>query len=127
MKKYYIKDLRKKLSNYKTSSFTAEEDIVWYRLDCLMNDQEENLMKESRDIIEKAKSEGVVFLENGTPDIEKSDKEALQRSNERITIISNEELMTKVLPIGILNKLKVENNISSGDYNHLLQVFLKDN
>lgn len=127
MKKYFIGQKRDKLNKYKTTTFSAEEDIAWYRLDCLLQENEEATLKEIRDIVARAKTEGVVFLENGNPDLEKSDKEALQKSNERLLVINNEEINTKVLPITMLHKLKVENEILSGEYNDLLQLFLKEN
>ena len=127
MKKYLINGVRKQLEVYNTTTFTAEEDITWYRLDCLLKEQEEAMIKEARDIVSKARSEGVIFLESGEPDIEKSNKDALQRSNERIAVINNEDIDAKVLPITILNKLKCENDIPSGKYNSLLHMFLKEN
>ena len=127
MKKYLINGVRKLLEEYNTTTFTAEEDITWYRLDCLLKEQEEAMIKEARDIVSKARSEGVIFLESGEPDIEKSNKDALQRSNERIAVINNEDIDAKVLPITILNKLKCENGILSGKYNSLLHMFLKEN
>ena len=127
MKKYLISKIRADLGKYKTTTFTAEEDISWYRLDCLLEEQEQSTIKEIRDIVAKAKVEGVVFLENGNPDLEKSNKEALQKSNERLIVINNEEINTKLIPIIMLNKLKIENNLPSGEYNQLLQLFLKEN
>ena len=127
MKKYLINGVRKQLEEYNTTTFTAEEDIAWYRLDCLLKEQEETMIKEARDIVSKARSEGVIFLESGEPDIEKSNKDVLQRSNERIAAINNEDIDAKVLPITILNKLKCENGIPSGKYNSLLHMFLKEN
>lgn len=126
MKKYLIGKTRKEIEEYTTSTFTAEEDIMWYRLDCLLGEQDDNMLREIRDIINKAKEDGVVFLESGLPDIDGSNKEALDKCNERINVIRNEEVNTRLLPISMLHKLKVENNLASGKYNYLLQIFLKE-
>jgi uncharacterized HAD superfamily protein len=126
MKKFLIESYLKNFSEIKTTTLTAQEDLMWYRLNKLLIEKQDELNKDKSAIAEQARKDGVVFLETGQPDLENSNKEVLDKANEKTTLLINEDFDAKVLTIEILNKIKVENEIPSGQYNYLLELFLKE-
>lgn len=126
MKKFLIESYLKKFSEIKTTTLTAQEDLMWYRLNKMLIEKQDELNKDKSAIAEQARKDGVVFLETGQPDLENSNKEVLDKANEKTTLLINEDFDAKVLTIEILNKIKVENEIPSGQYNYLLELFLKE-
>lgn len=126
MKKFLIESYQKKFSEIKTTTLTAQEDLMWYRLNKLLIEKQDELNKDKTAIAEQARKDGVVFLETGQPDLENSNKEVLDKANEKTMLLINEDFDAKVLTIEILNKIKVENEIPSGQYNYLLELFLKE-
>lgn len=127
VKKFLIESYLKKFSEIKTTTLTAQEDLMWYRLNKLLIEKQDELNKDKSAIAEQARKDGVVFLETGQPDLENSNKEVLDKANEKTMLLINEDFDAKVLTIEILNKIKVENEIPSGQYNYLLELFLKEN
>lgn len=126
MKKFLIESYLKKFSEINTTTLTAQEDLMWYRLNKLLIEKQDELNKDKSAIAEQARKDGVVFLETGQPDLENSNKEVLDKANEKTMLLINEDFDAKVLTIEILNKIKVENEIPSGQYNYLLELFLKE-
>lgn len=126
MRKHLIETHLREFEGLKTKTFTAEEDLIWYRLNKLLLQTLTELNRDKQAIAEQALKDGVVFLEDGQPDEEKSDADGLKKANEKTILLINEEFETNVLPIGILNKIKSENDIPSGDYNSLLHLYLKE-
>lgn len=126
MRKFLIEPNLKELESFKTKTLTAEEDLIWYRFNKLHKEKLVELNKDKQAIAEQAVTDGVVFDEQGQPDESKSDAEALKKANEKTVILLNEEFDAKMLPITLLNKLKIENEISSLQYNALLDLYLKE-
>lgn len=126
MQKFFLKPQLDELKLLKTKTLNAEEDVKWYRLQKQMIDAILALQKETEDLGVQAKESGVVFMEDGHPDVEKSDAEALKKANDKMNVIYNEDIPLNVLPIELLNKLKVENDIEGEKYFIMLNRFLKD-
>lgn len=126
MKKFFIQKQLETFSKFKTTSLTAQEDLDLYRLIKLMSKSFEELNKERGELIDNTKGQGINFLEDGQVDIKTSDAEVLKKTEEKIALLMNEELDTHLLSIALLNKLKIENEILSGKYNFLLEMYLKE-
>lgn len=126
MKKFFIQSELEKFSKFKTTSLTAQEDLDLFRLIKLMSKSFEELNKERGELIDGTKGKGINFLEDGQVDIKTSDAEVLKKTEEKIALLMNEELDTHLLSIALLNKLKIENEILSGKYNFLLEMYLKE-
>ena len=91
-----------------TSTLSAQEDLALIRLIKSLSDEYGKLTKERELVSEKAKKEGVIFGEDGQPTAE-SNQEALQKANEQLTILINEDIDMKQLSIETLHKLKNDN------------------
>ena len=126
MRKYLIESQLQELAELKATTLNAQEDLELYKLVKTLRKEFAELNEDKKALAEQATKDGVVFGESGQPDLEKSDKDALAKTNEKFTILINEEFETKVLPIGLLNKLKVENELVSAKYQFLLDLYLKD-
>ena len=91
-----------------TSTLSAQEDLALIRLIKSLSDEYGKLTKERELVSEKAKKEGVIFGEDGQP-TDESNQEALQKANEQLTILINEDIDMKQLSIETLHKLKNDN------------------
>lgn len=126
MRKFLIEHNLKEFEKLKTKSLSAEEDLIWYRFNKMHNEKLGELNKDRQAIAEQAVADGVVFGEDGQPDESKSDMAVLEKANEKTTILLNEEFDAKMLPITLLNKLKIENEIPTGQYLAMIDMFLKE-
>lgn len=126
MRKFLIEHNLKEFEKLKTKSLSAEEDLIWYRFNKMHNEKLVELNKDKQAIAEQAVADGVVFGEDGQPDESKSDMAVLEKANEKTTILLNEEFDAKMLPITLLNKLKIENEIPTGQYLAMIDMFLKE-
>lgn len=126
MRKYLIESQLQELAELKATTLNAQEDLELYKLVKTLRKEFAELNEDKKALAEQATKDGVVFGEDGQPDLEKSDKDALAKTNEKFMILINEEFETKVLSIELLNKLKVENELVSAKYQFLLDLYLKD-
>ena len=108
MRKWVIERELKFFDALKTSTLSAQEDLALIRLIKSLSDEYGKLTKERELVSEKAKKEGVIFGEDGQPTAE-SNQEALQKANEQMTILINEDIDMKQLSIETLHKLKNDN------------------
>ena len=109
MNKWEIEGELNFLAELKTNTLTAEEDLIVLRLIKSLSESLISINDDKKAIVEKAQKDGVVFGDNGQPDMEKSDKEALEKANEKIRILLSEDVDVKVLDISIIHKLKNDN------------------
>ena len=108
MRKWEIERELKFFDALETSTLSAQEDLALIRLIKNLSDEYGKLTKERELVSEKAKKEGVIFGEDGQPTAE-SNQEALQKANEQMTILINEDIDMKQLSIETLHKLKNDN------------------
>lgn len=83
-------------------------------------------MAELTAISQDAANNGVVFMEDGHPDEEKSDKAALDKANRKMELVLKEDVHTRVLDIETLNKVKRDNEIEGAEYFLMLERYLKE-
>lgn len=126
MQKYFLEQELESIKSLKTKTLNADEDVAWYRLKKSIGEAFVALGKEREDLANQAKEEGVVFLENGHPDMEKTDQEALKKATDKLNVIFAEDVSFNVLPSTLLNKLKLENDIEEERYYIMLNRYLKD-
>ena len=108
MRKWEIERELEFFDALETSTLSAQEDLALIRLIKNLSDEYGKLTKERELVSEKAKKEGVIFGEDGQPTAE-SNQEALQKANEQLTILINEDIDMKQLSIETLHKLKNDN------------------
>jgi len=126
MQKYFIQPQLDFLHKLKTTSLTAEQDLSWYRFLKTLQGYGADISAELTAISQDAANNGVVFMEDGHPDEEKSDKAALDKANRKMELVLKEDVHTKVLDIETLNKVKRDNEIEGAEYFLMLERYLKE-
>lgn len=126
MKKYFLKEQLSFLYTLQTISLTPEEDLQWYRFLKTLQGHEKELAVELSGMSQDAAKNGVVFNEDGRPDKDKSNNFALDKMEQKIQTVLNEEVETRLLDVIVLNKIKRENNIEGNDYFLMMERYMKE-
>lgn len=108
MRKWEIEGELKFLSKLETNTLSAQEDLALLRLTQSLSEQYNKLNKDKELIAEKAKKDGVIFGEDGSA-TDESNQEALEKANEQLYILLNEEIDMKQLDIETVHKIKNDN------------------
>ena len=108
MRKWEIEGELKFLGKLKTNTLSAQEDLALLRLTQSLSEQYNKLNKDKELIAEKAKKDGVIFGEDGSA-TDESNQEALEKANEQLYILLNEEIDMKQLDIETVHKIKNDN------------------
>lgn len=108
MRKWEIEGELKFLGRLKTNTLSAQEDLALLRLTQSLSEQYNKLNKDKELIAEKAKKDGVIFGEDGRA-TDESNQEALEKANEQLYILLNEEIDMKQLDIETVHKIKNDN------------------
>ena len=108
MRKWEIEGELKFLCKLETNTLSAQEDLALLRLTQSLSEQYNKLNKDKELIAEKAKKDGVIFGEDGSA-TDESNQEALEKANEQLYILLNEEIDMKQLDIETVHKIKNDN------------------
>ena len=108
MRKWEIEGELKFLGKLETNTLSAQEDLALLRLTQSLSEQYNKLNKDKELIAEKAKKDGVIFGEDGRV-TDESNQEALEKANEQLYILLNEEIDMKQLDIDTVHKIKNDN------------------
>ena len=108
MRKWEIEGELKFLSKLETNTLSAQEDLALLRLTQSLSEQYNKLNKDKELIAEKAKKDGVIFGEDGSA-TDESNQEALEKANEQLYILLNEEIDMNQLDIETVHKIKNDN------------------
>lgn len=114
MRKWEIEGELKFLGRLETNTLSAQEDLALLRLTQSLSEQYNKLNKDKELIAEKAKKDGVIFGEDGSA-TDESNQEALEKANEQLYILLNEEIDMKQLDIEIVHKIKNDNLVELGN------------
>lgn len=96
------------MGRLETNTLSAQEDLALLRLTQSLSEQYNKLNKDKELIAEKAKKDGVIFGEDGRA-TDESNQEALEKANEQLYILLNEEIDMKQLDIETVHKIKNDN------------------